>query len=74
MKLHPMWQNYPQLVPELNQTIELMEQSVKLKNKAVEKAVLDMIHSGGKLLRPAYQLLFSQFGEDQDLKKAIFLS
>ena len=47
MKLHPMWQNYPQLVPELNQTIELMEQSVKLKNKAVEKAVLDMIHSGG---------------------------
>ena len=74
MKLHPMWQNYPQLVPELNQTIELMEQSVKLKNKAVEKAVLDMIHSGGKLLRPAYQLLFSQFGEEQDRKKAICLA
>ena len=74
MKLHPMWQNYPQLVPELNQTIELMEQSVKLKNKAVEKAVLDMIHSGGKLLRPAYQLLFSQFGTEQDRKKAICLA
>ena len=74
MKLHPMWQNYPQLVPELNQTIELMEQSVKLKNKAVEKAVLDMIHSGGKLLRPAYQLLFSQFGTEKDRKKAICLA
>ena len=33
-----------------------------------------MIHSGGKLLRPAYQLLFSQFGEEQDRKKAICLA
>ena len=59
MKLHPMCQNYPQLVPKLNQTIEMMKQSVKLNNKAVEKAVLDMINSSGKILRPTYQLLFS---------------
>ncbi len=25
-----------------------------------------MIHSGGKLLRPAYQLLFSAYGGDKD--------
>ncbi len=25
-----------------------------------------MIHSGGKLLRPAYQLLFSAYGSDKD--------
>ena len=38
MKLHPMWQNYPQLVPELNQTIETNGTIVKLKNKACRKS------------------------------------
>jgi heptaprenyl diphosphate synthase len=40
----------------------------------VESAVLDMIHAGGKLLRPAYQLLFAQFGPEQDEKKATALA
>lgn len=74
MQLHKMWQDYPNLVPELEMTIQLMENSVKLKNKSVEKAILDMIHSGGKLLRPAYQLLFFQFGPNQDVKKATSLA
>ncbi|MGO3791773.1 MAG: polyprenyl synthetase family protein, partial [Enterococcus gilvus] len=39
-----------------------------------ESAVLDMIHAGGKLLRPAYQLLFAQFGPEQDEKKATALA
>lgn len=33
-----------------------------------------MIHAGGKLLRPAYQLLFAQFGPEQDEKKATSLA
>ena len=33
-----------------------------------------MIHSGGKMLRPAYQLLFSEFGEEKDSQKAVALS
>ena len=55
MKLHPMWQDYPDLAKQLTTTLQLMEDVVKLKNKKVESAVLDMIHAGGKLLRPAYQ-------------------
>lgn len=74
MKLHPIWNDYPQLQPELQQTLQLMEKSIKLKNKAVQQAILEMIHSGGKLLRPAYQLLFSQFGPEQDRKKATALA
>ena len=74
MKLHPIWQEYPSLVPELELTIQLMEKSVKLKNKAVEQAILEMIHAGGKLLRPAYQLLFFQFGPNQDQHKAASLA
>ncbi|WP_430610460.1 polyprenyl synthetase family protein [Enterococcus sp. DIV0876] len=74
MKLHPMWQEYPALQADLSASLQLMEKSLKLKNKAVEEAILAMIHSGGKLLRPAYQLLFSSFGSDQDHEKAVALS
>src|SRR5699024_11553577 len=74
MKLHSMWKDYPSLESELKQTIELMEQSIQLKNKPVQQALLEMIHAGGKLLRPAYQLLFSQFGPEQDRKKAVSIS
>ncbi|WP_122646022.1 polyprenyl synthetase family protein [Enterococcus mediterraneensis] len=74
MKLHPIWNDYPTVKKELIDTLALMEKTVKIKNKSVEKAVLEMIHSGGKLLRPAYQLLFSQFGPEQDRQKAIALS
>lgn len=74
MKLHPMWQNYPELSKELAATLDLMEGSIKLKNKPVQKALLEMIRSGGKLLRPAFQLLFSQFGEERDTDKAIALA
>ena len=44
-----------------------MEQAVQIDNQEIQ-AVHDMIHSGGKLLRPAYQLLFSLFCEQRTLK------
>ena len=74
MNIHPMWEKYPELAKELNRTLTLMDKSVTLKNKEVETAVMSMIHSGGKLLRPAYQLLFSQFGEQRDANKSIALA
>lgn len=74
MKLHPLWADYPTLQKELIETRTLMESSVRLKNKEVEQAILTMIESGGKLLRPAYQLLFSRFGVETDRKKAIAIA
>lgn len=74
MKLHPMWENYPALSKELTETLKRMEETVRLKNKPVEQAIKETIHAGGKLLRPAYQLLFSQFGPEQDRDKAITLA
>ncbi|GMA70945.1 hypothetical protein GCM10025879_21930 [Leuconostoc litchii] len=71
MKLHPIWNDYPQLQPELTQTMKLMENSIELKNKAVKAALLEMIGAGGKLLRPAYQLLFSQFGPERNRQKQL---
>lgn len=34
MKLHPMWQDYPDLAEQLTTTLELMENVVKLKIKS----------------------------------------
>ncbi len=74
MKLHPMWEGYPSLKDELTETLKKMEQVIRLKNKPVEQAIKETIHAGGKLLRPAYQLLFSQFGPENDRDKAIALA
>lgn len=74
MKIHKLWHDYPDLSKDLKATLTLMEKTINLSNKDVEKAILTMIHSGGKLLRPAYLLLFSQFGKDYDKDKAIALA
>ena len=74
MKLHPMWEGYPGLKDELTETLKKMEDVIRLKNKPVEQAIKETIHAGGKLLRPAYQLLFSQFGAENDRDKAIALA
>lgn len=70
--MHPIWKPYPKLKKELNQTKKLMEKNLNIKNKSVESAILEMLNQGGKMLRPAYQLLFSQFGvPDEDKKIAL---
>ncbi|MGC6770363.1 polyprenyl synthetase family protein [Enterococcus sp. LJL128] len=74
MNIHQMWKPYPQLANELELTLRAMEKGIQIKNKDVEQAILKMIHSGGKLLRPAYQLLFSQFGPQRDREKAVALA
>lgn len=74
MTIHQMWKPYPQLARELEAAQKAMEDGIRIKNKEVEQAVLVMVRSGGKLLRPAYQLLFSQFGPQRDRKKAIALA
>ena len=74
MNIHPLWNEYPSLKKELEQTLTLMGNSINLANKDVETAILEMMNSGGKLLRPAYLLLFSQFGKKRELKKMMALA
>lgn len=70
MQIHPMWAAYPELQSELIQTIELIDSRIHLRNKSIEHALVDMMNTGGKLVRPAYTLLFSTFGEDHDPNRA----
>ena len=73
MKIHPLWAAYPTLAPELSATLQLIEDEVHPDNKPVAEALVRMINSGGKLLRPAYCLLFSQF-KTVDRQKMIALA
>lgn len=71
MKIHPMWQNYPNVATDLSDMLQLIEDNVHVRNKEIEQTILDLIHAGGKLLRPAYSLLFSSFGPKQQKEKNI---
>lgn len=65
-----MWDAYPALRHELEATISLIENHITIKNEEVQNKVKEMLFSGGKLLRPAYSLLFSQFSDKRDAEQA----
>lgn len=63
MSIHPLWQAYPELQKELVETQKIMKQAVKIRNQEITAALQDVFQAGGKLLRPAYFLLFTHFGQ-----------
>lgn len=64
------WNNYPEIKQELVEVLNLMKKNVKCKDKKIEKSIMELIESGGKLLRPAFVLIGSKFG-DNDNKKSV---
>lgn len=70
MKVHPMWKDYPLIQAELKACISLIEQNITIKNKDVQQKIVELLSSGGKMLRPAFSLMFSQYNSDNDKKKA----
>ncbi|MBE9390201.1 polyprenyl synthetase family protein [Vagococcus salmoninarum] len=63
MAIHPLWNNYPEIQQELIETQKIMTKSVNIRNKEMTAALQLFFQSGGKLLRPAYFLLFTAFGD-----------
>ncbi|MDF2909541.1 MAG: Polyprenyl synthetase [Sporolactobacillus laevolacticus] len=64
--IHQMWDAYPELKEELNDVLLLIESYIRVRDSAITNRIKKMVHSGGKLLRPAYSLLCSHIGPDQD--------
>jgi len=56
------WKSYPQLGEKLDLTTEYIHEIVSIKNLDISSMIIDLT-SGGKMLRPAFFLLFSEFGE-----------
>ncbi|NKC68025.1 polyprenyl synthetase family protein [Vagococcus fluvialis] len=70
MELHPLWEKYPTIKQDLIETKKVMNKSVKIRNKEITDSLQLFFETGGKLLRPAYFLLFSKFGDNLSLKKS----
>ena len=64
------WNNYPEIKRELVDVLDLMKKNVKCKDKKIENSIIELIESGGKLLRPAFVLIGSKFGTN-DTEKSI---
>lgn len=70
MSTHPIWNDYPQLKKELQQTTLLIEKNLFVRNKDVNQAMKEIFKANGKMIRPAFSLLFSSLGENSDPVRA----
>ncbi|MBS4534878.1 polyprenyl synthetase family protein [Clostridium sp. D2Q-14] len=61
--MNKFWDNYPLIQKELEDVQRIMKKNVKSNEKYLEKPLLDLINSDGKMLRPAFLLIASKFGE-----------
>lgn len=57
------WEKYPDVERELEIVKGIMLKNVKCSEKNIETALEELINSSGKMLRPAFLLLSSKFGE-----------
>ncbi|MCO7125874.1 polyprenyl synthetase family protein [Sporolactobacillus shoreicorticis] len=66
MGIHRMWESYPELKEELADVLKLIESYIRVRDTAIQDKILAMIHSGGKMLRPAYSLLCAHIGPESE--------
>ncbi len=64
--VHPMWMEYPELHEELKQVKAMMHESVTIENQQIREAIWAVLESGGKMVRPAYLILFSMWNENRN--------
>lgn len=57
------WKEYSDIEKELEIVKNIMLNNVKCSEKNIEAALVNLINSGGKMLRPAFLILASRFGE-----------
>lgn len=56
------WNKYEDIQKELEAVVSFMEKNTKCKDKKIEGSIKELIHSGGKMLRPAFVIISSHFG------------
>lgn len=56
------WNDYKEIKVELEHITKIMKKETKCKDKVIEGSILELIESGGKMLRPAFVVIGSRFG------------
>ncbi|WP_080145543.1 polyprenyl synthetase family protein [Marinilactibacillus piezotolerans] len=70
MTIHLFWDDYPTVKEELIQTKQLIESNIFIRNQQVHEAAKDIFIHNGKMVRPAYALLFSKLGPASEQQRA----
>ena len=68
--MNSIWNKYPEIQSELKSVSTLIKKQAKCKDKKIENSILELLESGGKMLRPAFGLIASKFG-DGDSEKSV---
>ncbi|MQS52666.1 polyprenyl synthetase family protein [Companilactobacillus mishanensis] len=58
------WKEYPKMGKRIDRTTAYIHDSLDMRNEVISTMIRDLT-SGGKMLRPAFFLLFSSFGPDK---------
>jgi len=66
--MNSFWKDYPVIKDELYSVKTILKQNVRCSQSTIEKALLELIDSGGKMLRPAFVLLAGRFGNYDSIK------
>lgn len=70
--MQKLWTKYPEISYELKKVVEIIEKNAKCRDKIVEESILELLRSGGKMLRPSFVILASKFGEyDEEKARAL---
>lgn len=62
-KMIKFWNDYPAFIEELNEVKSIIKQNIKSRESILEESISPMLENGGKMLRPAFLILASRFGE-----------
>ncbi len=57
------WNEYPVIKTEINDIKNIIAKNAKCKDKIIEGSILELLESGGKMLRPAFTVIASHFGD-----------
>jgi len=74
MNMHPMWEQYPDIKRDLIDVLTVIDKNITIKDKQARKTVIDLLHAGGKLLRPAFFILMAQTGKTYDREQIIHVA
>lgn len=68
------WIDYPIIDKEIEMVKKKIAQNAKCKDKIIENSILELLESGGKMLRPAFTIIASKFGEYNEERAHAFAS
>jgi len=61
--MNSFWNEYPNIQSELEVVSKIIKNNIKTNEKVIENALLELLNSGGKLLRPAFLIISGKFGD-----------